>query len=767
VPKEPEDDKTQAHPVLSKGTMVSHYRILEKLGGGGMGVVYKVEDTKLKRTVALKFLPPELTRDPEAKECFVHEAQAVGALDHPNICTIHEIDETDDGQMYICMACYRGQTVGKKIEQGPLKLEDAVEIAMQVAQGLAKAHGQGIVHRDIKPANILITEDGQVKILDFGLAKSAHALPEETGKAVGTLAYMSPEQVSDGETDHRTDIWSLGVVLYEMLTGQLPFKGKYNQAIVYSILNEEPKSVTGLRTGVPMELELTVNKALAKRSEDRYQSIADILFDLGKVRKELEFAASRELPYAKKPQPSIAVLPFTDLSPGKDQEYFCDGMAEEIINSLTHLEGLRVVARTSAFSFRGKEIDIREIGSKLNVETLLEGSVRKAGSRVRISAQLVNVADGYHIWSERYDRNIGELCCPEDIFAIQDEISLAVVNNLKVKLLGKQMAKLVKRHTQDLDAYRLYLKARYFLNKRTEESLRKAVQYFEQAIEKDPGYALAYAGLSDSHILLAEYSHLPPKDAFPRAKAAVKKALEIDETLAEAHTSLAFIKTLSDWDWMGAEEEFKQAIESNPGYATAKQWYAEHLTMTGQYAEAIAELKQAQELDPLSLIIGVALAITLFCGTRQYDRVIEECQKVLEMDPNFGGALNVLGMVYRERAMYEKAIEAFRKARAFDEGNTWVTAELGHAYAASGKRSEAEKVLDELQQLSKRRYVPPDNIAMVYLGLGEKNLVFEYLEKAYEDRSVGLAWLKADPIFDSLRSDPRFTALLERIGLEK
>jgi len=508
-----------------------------------------------------------------------------------------------------------------------------------------------------------------------------------------------------------------------------------------------------------VELEQIVNKALAKSPDLRHQKAGDILTDLRKFRKELEFM--KEQPSAKRRQPSIAVLPFTNLSADPEQDYFCDGMAEEIINALTHVEDLRVVARTSAFSFRGKEIDIREIGRKLNVESILEGSVRKAGNRLRITAQLINVADGYHLWSEKYDQDM------EDIFAIQDEISLAIVEKLKVKILGVEKAKIVKRFTDDQEAYNLYLRGRYFWSKRTEEDIERAIQYFKQAIEKDPDYALAYAGMADSHILLAEYSLLPPKDAFPRAKAAVMKALEIEETLAEAHTSLAFIKTLSDWDWMGAEKEFKQAIEFNPGYATAHQWYAEHLTMTGQYAEAIAEIKRAQELDPLSLIISVASAVAIFCGTHRYDQVIEECQKVLEMDPNFGGALNVLGMVYRERGMYEEAIEAFQKAKTFDEGNTWVTAELGHAYAASGNRSEAQKVLDELKQLSKRRYVPPDNIALVYLGLGKKNLMFEYLEKAYEHRSVGMSWLKADPIFDSLRSDPRFKALLKRIGLEK
>ncbi|KPL02268.1 MAG: hypothetical protein AMJ90_06330 [candidate division Zixibacteria bacterium SM23_73_2] len=432
-----------------------------------------------------------------------------------------------------------------------------------------------------------------------------------------------------------------------------------------------------------------------------------------------------------------------------------------MINSLTHLESLRVVARTSTFSFKGKETDIREIGRKLNVEKVLEGSVRKAGNRLRITAQLVNVADGYHLWSGKYDRNM------EDVFAIQDEISLNIVDNLKVKLLGEEKAKLMKRHTEDPDAYSLYLRGRYFWNKRTEESLRKAIQYFEQAIERDSGYALAYAGLADSYILLSEYSILPPRDAFLKAKAAVMRALQIEETLAEAHTSLALIKTYNDWDWVGAEKEFKQAIEFNPGYATAHQWFAENLTMRGKYEQAVSESKQAKELDPLSLVIGVTSAITLFCGTRQYDGVIEECQEVLEMDPNFGGALNILGMVYRERAMYQEAIETFQKARTFDEGNTWVTGELGHVYALSGKRSAAQKVLEELEQLSKRRYVPPDNIALVYLGLGKKKRAFEYLEKAYQDRSVGLCWLKADPIFDSLRSDSRYTALLKKIRLEK
>jgi len=742
------------------GKTISHYKILEKLGGGAMGVVYKAKDVKLKRNVALKFLPSEWSDDSESKEHFIKEAQAASALDHINISIIYEVDETRDGQIFMALAFYEGETLKKKVQRGLLKLEEALDITIQAARGLDKAHEMGIVHRDIKPANLMITKDGVVKIVDFGLAKLAlQEKQTQAGNIMGTIAYMSPEQVRGEEVDCRTDIWSLNVVLYQMITGKLPFQGAYEQAMVYSILNEEPAPIRNLPAQGSSRLNKILSKALAKDLQSRYQKVAEFLGDLRKLKGELE--STKERASEVKPLPSIAVLPFANLSADKEQDYFCDGMAEEIINALTHVEGLRVAARTSAFSFRGKSIDIREIGKKLDVETLLEGSVKKAGNRVRITTQLVNVGDGYHIWSEKYDREM------QDVFAIQDEISLAIVDKMKVSLLGKDKEKLLKRHTQALDAYSLYLKGRYFWNKRTEGSLRKAIQYFEQAIEKDPGYALAYSGLADSHIMLAEYSLVQPKDAFPKAKAAVMKALEIDKSLAEAHTSLAFVKTLSDWDWLGAEKEFTQAIEFNPGYPTARQWYAEYLTMTGRYSEAIAELKRAQELDPLSLTVGVALGVTLFCGTRQYDRVIEECQKVLEMDPNFGGALNLLGMAYRERGMHKEAMEEFQKARAFDEGNTWITAGLGHAYALGGKKNEAKKVLEELERLSKRKYVPSDNIALVCLGLGKKDLMFEYLEKACEDRCVGMSWLKADPIFDSLRSDPRFKSLLKRIGLEE
>lgn len=745
------------------GKSISHYRILEKLGGGGMGVVYKAQDTKLKRTVALKLLPPELTRDPDAKQRFIQEAQMASALDHPNICNIHEVDETDDGQIFICMACYQGETVREKIKREPLKLEEAIGIAIQVAQGLGKAHSQRIVHRDIKPANIFITGDGQAKIMDFGLAKLAGQVRlTKIGTTAGTVAYMSPEQARGEEVDHRTDIWSLGVVLYEMLNGELPFKGDYEQAVVYSILNEEPEPVRGVPTAVSTQLQVVVSKAIAKSPDQRYQNAENILLDLRKLRKQLESIILKEEPPTKKAQPSIAVLPFTDMSPNKDQEYFCDGMAEEIINALTHIEGLRVVARTSAFSFRGKEVDVREIGRKLSVETLLEGSVRKAANRIRITAQLVNVADGYHIWSEKYDRN------KEDIFAIQDEISLAIVSKLKVKLLGGEKENLVRRYTDNIEAYNLYLKGRYFWSKRTEKGLKKGIEYFEHANEKDPDYALAHVGLADSYSLLCSYHILAPKESIPKARSAAMRAIEAHDALAEAYEALAHVRILHDWSWLDAEREFKRAIQVNPGYATAHQRYSLLLTVMGQLSEAIAEIKRAQELDPLSLIINTDVGL-IFYIAHQYGQAVEQCRNVIEMDPNFGVAHFALGLAYEQKGAYKEAIAELQKAITASGGITVMTGALGHAYAVSGKRDKAQKVLDESKELSKQRYVSPYSIATIYVGLGEKDQAFEWLRKAYEDRSVWLIHLhlKADPRLDGLRSDPRFTALLKKMGLEK
>jgi serine/threonine protein kinase len=744
------------------GKTLSHYRILGRLGEGGMGVVYKAKDTKLKRTVALKFLSTQALGSQEEKIRFVNEAQTAAALDHPSICTVHEIDEAD-GQTFIAMAYIEGLSLKDKIQSGPLRLDQALEITIQVAEGLQEAHGKGIVHRDVKSGNIMITPKGQAKIMDFGLAKIAgDRLAPRDETTSGTVAYMSPEQASRGRIDLRTDIWSLGVVLYEMVAGQLPFKGNYSEAVIYSILNEEPISIKELHPKVPVELERILNKALAKSPDERYQQINDMLVDLRSVRNQLKSGIFAEGTARTKPQPSIAVLPFVDMSSQKDQEYFCDGMAEELINALTKIEKLQVASRTSAFQFKGKAHDIHEVGKKLKVQTVLEGSVRKARNRLRITAQLVDVADGYHLWSEKYDRDM------EDIFAIQDEISLAIVERLKVKLLGGEKKNLVKRYTDNIEAYNLYLKGRYFWSKRTEQGLKKGIEYFKRAIKKDAHYALAYAGLADSYSLLCSYHILSPEESIPRAETAAKRAMQIDDSLAEAYEALAHVRILYDWNWSESQQEFKRAIQVNPSFATAHQRYSLLLTVMGQLDEAIAQIKQAQELDPLSLIINTDVAL-IFYIARQYDRAIEQSRNVIDMDPNFGVAHFVLGLALEQKKSYKGAIAELQKGISASGGITVMTGALGHAYAVSGNRDKALRVLDELKELSRRRYVSPYTIASIYVGLGEKGQALEWLQKAYEDRSVWLIHLhlKVDPRLDSLRPDPRLKALLKKMGLEK
>ncbi len=749
------------------GKTISHYRILDKLGEGGMGVVYKAEDIKLKRTVALKFLPPQAVGNQEQRIQLFKEAQAAASLDHPNICTIHEIEEVE-GQAFIAMGYIQGQSLKDRILSSPLRLDEAVNIAIQIAEGLKEAHEKGIIHRDIKSANIMMTDKGQVKIMDFGLAKLAKDIHlTSIDRTVGTAAYMSPEQCRGDKVDHRTDIWSLGIVLYEMLTGQFPFKGEYEQAVIYSILNEEPGSITSLRPDVPTEMERIVKKALEKDADSRYQMTSEIITDLKKLKKKFETDISKDKGASEKHQPSIAVLPFTNLSGDKEQEFFCDGMAEEIINALAHVEGLRVVARTSAFSFRGQETDIREIGRKLSVENLLEGSVRKAGNRVRITAQLINVADGYHLWSEKYDRDIGDLCCPEDIFGIQDEISLAIVDNLKVKLLGDEKKALVRRSTENLEAYNLYLKGRYHWNKRTPEGLNKAIGHFNEAIEMEPLYALAYTGLADCYTMLVQARVFRPHDGFPKAKTAAEKALEIDNSLGEAHASLGLIKCSYDWDWEGAENEFKRAIELNPNYATAHQWYAVHLVMLGKFEQAISEIEKAQELDPLSPIINVA-AGWLFFLTRQYDQAIEQSRKALDIDSNFGFAYYPISWACEQKGMHKEAIEEYLKGEAsFGLLNAEQLKSLRKAYSISSYQGFWQRHLDILKQKSKRSYVLAYEIASIYARLGNGNQALEWLQKAFEERDYDMGSLLVDPFFDSLRTDTRFKNLLKKMGLVK
>jgi TolB-like protein/Tfp pilus assembly protein PilF/tRNA A-37 threonylcarbamoyl transferase component Bud32 len=744
------------------GKTISHYKILEKLGEGGMGVVYKAEDTKLKRFAALKFLPPDLTRDGEARERFIQEAQAASGLDHPNICTIYEIGESEDGPMFISMPCYEGETLKRKIERGPLGPEEAVSIVLRVAEGLTRAHEAGIVHRDIKPANIMVTDRGDVKLLDFGLAKlAAPTRLTRAGTMMGTVAYVSPEQAHGESVDHRTDIWSLGVVLYEMLTGELPFKGDYEPSVVYSILKEEPAPLTSLRPEVPVGLDRVVSKAMAKNPDERFGDARQLISVLGRCLQDADSMSLKEEIRAPKVSASVVVLPFVNMSADKEQEYFCDGMAEEIINVLAKLENLRVVARTSAFAFKGEKLDVREIGRKLGVESVLEGSVRTAGTRLRISAQLINVADGCHLWSERYDREM------DDVFVIQDEISKAIVEALRIRLVDEEEALPTRGQADDVEVHNLCLKGRWFWNKRTEEGIRKALEYFREAIRKSPDYALAHAGMAGCYTALASYNLVPPTEAYPKAKEAALMALEIDGSLAEARSALAFIKMSYDWDLEGAEKEFQRAIDLSPGWADTHHLYALYLLYTARFEQSLEEIKRALELDPLSLVINRNLgSILIWVG--RHDEAIEQLEAVAELDPNFTLTHFFLGLAYLKVSRYEEALAEFRKEMALSEGlHPEILAWTGVAFSGMGNRDKVQKVVDSLVERSKHEYVPAFSMATSYFALGEDEQGFEWLERAYAERDLPLGVLQALQLFDSVRNDERFSELLERIGLRK
>jgi serine/threonine-protein kinase len=703
----------------------------------------------------------------------------------------------EEGTHYITMEYVHGEDLKRLIRKmGQLGAGKSISIAKQVCEGLSEAHRLGVVHRDLKPQNIMVDEEGNARIMDFGIARSLKTKGiTGAGVMIGTPEYMSPEQVEGKETNQRSDIYSLGVILYEMVTGRVPFEGDTPFTIGVKQKSEIPKDPRELNTQIPEDLSRVILRCMEKDKDKRYQSAGEVRSELKGIEQGIP-TTEREIPKRKpitsreitvqfsikklfipvlvvaalvvaaviilqllpkkeaipipSDKPSLAVLPFVDLSPQKDQEYFCDGLAEELINRLTNIENLRIPARASAFSFKGKDLDIREIGEKLKVEMVLNGSVRKAGNKLRITAELVKAADGYPIWSKIYERNI------EDTFALQDEISLAIIDSLQIKLLGKEKAKLVKRHTQNLEAYNLYLKGRFFWNKRTGEDMKKSVKYFEQAIEKDPTYALALAGLADSYITLAQWAFLPPKEAYPKAKAAAIKALEIDDLLAEAHNSIATVKSDFDWDWEGAEKEYKRAITLNPNYATAHQWYAEHLMRMGRFEEALIEIRRAQELDPLSLIIN-AIAGWPFLFTHEYDKAIEQYKKTLEMNPNFRPAHVYLGEVYLYKGMYEKALAEYKLTNNI--------AGIGWVYAKMGKTAEAQRVLESLK-IQQQSYIRHVDIAVLYLYLGDKDQFFTWLERAYEDRGGRIPFLKVEPFYDSARSDPRFKEMLKKMKLE-
>jgi len=786
---------------LTTGSIFAgRYQVIEELGRGGMGRVYKVIDTKIREKVALKLIKPEIASDQETLSRFNDELRLARRVRHKNICAMFDLGEAE-GSHFITMEYVHGQDLKSMIQMmGGMTAGAVVSIGRQICDGLAEAHRLDVVHRDLKPQNIMIDKGGNAKIMDFGIARSTRE-KGITGPSVliGTPEYMSPEQAEAKVADHRSDIYSLGVILYEMAAGRVPFEGETALSIAMKQKTEKPKDPRQWNPHLPADLSAVILKCLEKDKERRYQSASDLGSALEAIEKGLptkervvparkpltskeitikfslkkillpglagaalvaaaiilivKLGPRKETSPAAQARHSIAVLPFEDLSPKKEYEYLCKGIPETLINALTNIDGLWVPARTSSFSFEGKKQDIREIGQKLGVDHILEASLQVSGGRIRITARLVNVNSGSNIWSETYDREM------ENIFAIQDDIAKAIVGALEIKLLGERKEPLIKDYTADLRAYNLYLQGRFFWNKRTAEDMKKAVDYFSQAMEMDPKYALAYAGLSDAQGVLPFYVPVAPKEAFSKAREAALKALEIDGSLAEARSALGFVYMYSDWDWKAAEAELRRAIQLKPGYAIVHQWYAELLSAMGRFEESLTEIRRAQELDPLSLISG-SMEATIDIFMHQYDRAIAQCRKTLDMNPNFDVAHVVLGFAYHQKGMNEDAEAELHKIRDPLSMHRWT-----YSYPPPGKRDEALAMIDQMKQLWSRKEIRAFPIARIYAGMGETDAALEWLAKSLEEREPYMIRLRVDPIFDPIRSHPEFQVLLKKIGL--
>ncbi|UCE41507.1 MAG: protein kinase [Candidatus Aminicenantes bacterium] len=760
--------ETPKDEIATQSIFADRYQIIEKLGKGGMGSVFKVFDREIEEEVALKLLNPEIAADGKTVKRFRNELKLARMITHKNVCRTFDIGKEKE-TLFITMEYVDGQDLKNLIQSsGKFKENKAVSIAKQVCEGLAEAHDLGVIHRDLKTRNIMVDKNGNAKILDFGIARKEEAKEvTEEGIIVGTPDYMSPEQIEGKKVDSRSDIYSVGIILYEMVTGQVPFAGDTWLNVAVKHKTEVPPDPRKFNDQLSKGLRNVILKCLEKNKKDRYQKAEELISNLERIQKSIPFAEpidetpAREMTTEAERKNSIAILPFADLSPGKDQEYFCDGMAEELINSLTQIKNFHVVARTSAFFFKGKDSDIREIGKKLNVEAILEGSVRKAGNRLRITAQLINVEDGYHLWSERYDREM------DDVFAIQDDVTLSIVDKLKIKLLSGDKTRLLKRSTDNMDAYHLYLKGLYFFNKRSKEGMEKGIEYFQKAIDIDPDYAAAYVGLVESFIQLGFWGFLSPKESISKAKTLAEKALRLDDSIADVHTALGWINVLYDWDWENAEKRIKLALKLNPGYAVAYNRHCTYLTAVRKIDEAITAMRKAVELDPLSVRLNSELALYYHLSGR-WEESMGQIQKTLEMDPHYGNAYWIKGLALGLKNEFKEAVSALKKAVQLTGGSTTISGHLGYYYAKSGEEAKAKTLIQKLEARSKKHYVSSTytSIGLTYFGLGDHDKFFEYWEKAYKERDLNLVLVHIFPEFRGPLSDPRFKDLLKRMGIE-
>ncbi len=771
-------------PIIGK--TISHYRILERLGSGGMGVVYKAQDTKLPRFVALKFLPEDLVGHPHALERFKREAHAASSLNHPNICVIHDIGQSQE-QPFIVMEFLEGRTLTRRIAGKPIPTDELLALAVQIADALEAAHSKGIIHRDIKPANILVNDRDQGKILDFGLAKLSAPLQRvadgfgganpptasgaeymtSPGDVMGTFAYMSPEQARGEEIDARTDVFSFGAVLYEMATGKQAFSGPTDAVIFDAILNRAPIPPSQLNPLAPAALERVIVRALEKHRHDRYQSVSVLLSDLKDLKRDIGSSRTAAKPVsgsgARSRSPgkaldSLAVLPFENAGSDPDSEYFIDGITESIIQSVSEFPKVRVMARSTVFRYKGQATDPQVVGRQLNVRAVLTGRVMQRGDSLIIGAELVDTTNGWRLWGKQFQRPV------QDVFAVQEEIAREISESLRVTLTGREKKRLAKRPTENRQAYELYLKGRFFWNKRTEESIRKGIEFFRQAIEVDPTYARAYAGLAESYMPLGYWGYVPPVEAYPKGRAWAMKALEIDDQLAEAHIPLSCVLFCYERDHEAGLKTIQRAIALNPNYPRGRQVYAEALTWLGDFNRAADEVRQALELDPLSPVLHAVDAQVSFYA-RRHEEALQKCRKSLEIDPGVSITYWFLGSACEQLGRFEEALAHFQHALELRPKHQVLWALLARTYALWGKKDKAREILQGLEKTIQQKYVSAFAIAGVWAGLGDRDQTLLWLEKACEERSARLGFINVEPAFDTFRSDARFQELLNRARL--